>query len=128
MFTIVNMYSLPQEIEVWYIIPCIRKEIARLLTSKYDFSYEAAGNALGISKAAVSQYLSDKRANKIKLSEDVMKEVEKSSEIINGNRKGALIEIQRILKFMKENKQSCEACHKYNKGVAEYCGGDPSIH
>lgn len=45
------MYLLPQEIEVWYIIPAIRKELSKQLTSKYEFSYEKAGKALGISKA-----------------------------------------------------------------------------
>ena len=122
------MYSLPQEIEVWYIIPAIRKEIARRLTKQYEFSYEAAGRALGISKAAVSQYLSNKRANKIKLSEDVLIEVDKSSEVINQNHKGALIEIQRILVYMKEHKHSCETCKEYNKGVMEYCGANPSSY
>ncbi|MCH7850340.1 MAG: hypothetical protein IH845_01725 [Nanoarchaeota archaeon] len=122
------MYSLPQEIEVWYIIPAIRKEIARLLTEKYGLSYEVAGKSLGISKAAISQYLSNKRANKIKLSLDVQCEIKKSSEIINQNNKMALIEIQRILKYMKENKYSCETCKEYNKGVMEYCNADPSSY
>jgi len=54
------MYSLPQEIEVWYIIPAIRKELARLLTKENNLSYEKVGGYLGISKAAVSQYLSNK--------------------------------------------------------------------
>ena len=60
------MYLLPQEIEVWYIIPAIRKELAKLLTQKYELSYDKAGVILGVSKAAISQYLSNKRANKIK--------------------------------------------------------------
>jgi len=40
MLTIVNMYLLPQEIEVWYIIPTVRKELAKQLTKKYELSYE----------------------------------------------------------------------------------------
>ena len=61
------MYSLPQEIEVWYIIPAIRKELARLLTGSYGMTFEKAGELLGVSKAAVSQYLSNKRASKFKV-------------------------------------------------------------
>ena len=58
LFAVVDMvYMLPQEVEVWYIIPAVRKEMAKLLTKEYGFSYERAGRALGISKAAVSQYL-----------------------------------------------------------------------
>ena len=126
MLTIVNMYSLPQEIEVWYIIPAVRKELAKLLTKKYELSYEKAGKILGISKAAVSQYLSDKRANKIKLNTLTKKEIAKSAKIIFENPKLAIQEIQRILKFMKNSKCSCNVCKKYNKDVLNYCNSEPN--
>ncbi len=119
------MYLLPQEIEVWYIIPAVRKELAKLLTRKYEMSYEKAGGILGISKAAVSQYLSNKRANKIKLTPDVKGEIAKSAKIILEKPNMALGEIQRILKYMKYHKCSCEVCKKYNKDVINFCGCEP---
>lgn len=119
------MYLLPQEIEVWYIIPAVRKELAKLLTGKYELSYEKAGVILGISKAAVSQYLSNKRANKIKLNPDTKKEIARSAKVIMKNSKLALGEIQRILKFMKDSKCSCNVCKKYNKEVLGYCNCEP---
>ena len=119
------MYLLPQEIEVWYIIPAVRKELARLLTRKYEMSYEAAGKILGISKAAISQYLSNKRANKIKLTPDVKKEVAKSAKMIVENPKVAMFEVQRILKYMKDKRCSCEVCKKFNKNVLNFCGSKP---
>ena len=125
MLTIVNMYLLPQEIEVWYIIPAIRKELARVLTGKYELSFEKAGNILGVSKAAVSQYLSNKRANKVKLSVGMKKEVAKSAKVLAGNPKMALAEMQRLLKVMKDSKCSCEVCKKFNKNVLNFCGCEP---
>jgi uncharacterized protein len=119
------MYLLLQEIEVWYIIPSVRKELAKLLTKKYELSYEKAGNMLGISKAAVSQYLSNKRANKVKLNTETKKEIAKSAKIIYENPKLAMGEIQRILKFMKDSKCSCDVCKKYNKEVLGYCNCEP---
>ena len=119
------MYLLPQEIEVWYIIPAIRKELARVLTSKYELSFERAGAILGVSKAAVSQYLSNKRANKVKLSADVKKEVAKSAKVLAGNPRLALGEMQRLLKVMKDSKCSCEVCKKYNNDVLNFCGCQP---
>lgn len=119
------MYLLPQEIEVWYIIPAVRKELAKQLTKKYGLSYEKAGLILGISKAAISQYLSNKRANKVKLSAEIKKEVAKSAKIINENPKLALIEMQKILKIMKDKKCSCDVCKKYNKDVLNYCNCEP---
>jgi predicted transcriptional regulator len=119
------MYLLPQEIEVWYIIPAVRKELSKLLTKKYGLSYEKAGGSLGISKAAVSQYLSNKRANKITLNAKTKAEVKKSAEKISKDPKSAMLEIQRILKFMKDNQSSCDVCKKYNKEVLAYCNHQP---
>ncbi len=119
------MYMLPQEVEVWYIIPAVRKELAKFLTRVYGFSYEKAGLALGVSKAAVSQYLSDKRANKICLDENTKKEIKKSAELIVKNPKDTMDEMQRILKFMKDNQCSCDVCRLYNKEVLGYCNCAP---
>jgi len=60
------MYNLPQEIEVWYIIPAIRRKLAKILTEEYGLTQEKAANILGVSKAAVCQYLSKKRAMNVK--------------------------------------------------------------
>jgi hypothetical protein len=119
------MYLLPQEIEVWYIIPAVRKELAKLLTGTYGLSYEKAGASLGISKAAVSQYLSNKRANKVCLDAKTKAEVKKSALKISENTKIAMIEIQRILKFMKDSHCSCNVCKQYNKDVLKYCNCSP---
>ena len=71
------MYSLPQEIEVWYIIPAIRKELAKVLTKKHRLTFEKAGVILGISKAAVSQYINKKRADLITIPSNMKREIEK---------------------------------------------------
>jgi uncharacterized protein len=115
------MYLLPQEIEVWYIIPAIRKELSRLFVKKHSLTLEKAGAILGISKAAVSQYLSNKRANKLKLPESIKKELVKSSEIILKDHKKAIKEIQRVLKVMRAKKCECEVCEKYNPEIKSIC-------
>ncbi len=119
------MYLLPQEIEVWYIIPTVRKELAKLLTKKYELSYDKTGIILGVSKAAISQYISNKRANKIRLNLETKKEIAQSAKILAKSPKLAVSEIQRILKFMKDSKCSCDVCKKYNKEVLGYCNCEP---
>ena len=119
------MYILPQEIEVWYIIPAIRKEFAKVLVKKYKLSYEKAGNLLGISKAAVSQYLSNKRANKIKLNENIKNEIAKSAKIIISSPNLTVTKIEEILRMMKEKKCSCNVCKKFNKDILKYCNCKP---
>ena len=50
----------PQEIEVWYILPAIRKELVRVFKEKGKSGKEIAF-LLGITPASVSQYGKDKR-------------------------------------------------------------------
>lgn len=118
------MYLLPQEIEVWYIIPAIRREMSKVFVKKYDMTLEKAGSLLGITKAAVSQYLNKKRAGKVKLPEDIRREIENSAGIIVEDEKRAVGEIMRILKLMKEKGCSCGVCRKFNKGIISKCGCD----
>ncbi len=119
------MYLLPQEVEVWYIIPAVRKEFARLLVKEHGMTYEKAGNILGISKAAVSQYLANKRATKVKLDEKVKNKIKRATKRIIKEPREIISEFQEILKFMKKTKCSCEICKKYNKGVLDYCNCKP---
>ena len=115
------MYTLPQEIEVWYIIPAIRKELASCLIRNYSITYEKVGEMMGITKAAVSQYLSNKRAAKIKLPENALKEVCKSCELIVAKKKNTSQEILRVLKFIRDKNLPCEVCDKTTQGVLDDC-------
>lgn len=104
------MYTLPQEIEVWYIIPAIRRELSKCMIRHHKVTYERAGKILGISKAAISQYLKNKRAGKIKLHEKVQEEICNSCEKLTMNRSNSVKEIQKILKYIRKNKLHCEVC------------------
>ncbi len=119
------MYSLPQEIEVWYLIPAIRKELARILTKKYKLTFEKTGGILGISKAAVSQYLNKKRADKINLPTRIKREIVKSAARIVKNNNIAVREIMGILALTKKCGCECSVCRKYNRGVIKQCGLKP---
>lgn len=120
------MYRLPQEIEVWYIIPGIRKELSKILTSKHKLTLEKAGNILGISKAAVSQYLNKKRGSAIRFPEKIRKEIEIAADRLVKDEKLAVKEILRILKLMKNTGCCCSVCKKYNKGIIKQCKMNPS--
>jgi hypothetical protein len=115
-------YTLPQEIEVWYVIPAIRRELAGFLTKKHGLSYDKAANALGITKAAISQYNNNKRAGKVKLHPRVYKEVEKSANKIFKNKEKTVKEILRVLKFMRDKKLSFKYCGEGAKNQAD-CDG-----
>jgi len=115
------MRILPQEIEVWYIIPAIRRELAKSLIEKHKITYEKAGNILGISKAAISQYIKNKRASRIKLHDNIKKEVEKSSVRLIKEKSNAVIEITKLLELIRKKQWYSSVCKKMINNEFQDC-------
>ena len=65
------------EIMVQRVLPAIRAEIARIIISERGRTQQEAAEILGLSRAAVSQYLSEKRGAEVGLSEDTQEEIRK---------------------------------------------------
>jgi len=115
------MRYLPQEIEVWYIIPAIRREMSSCLIKDYKVSYEKVGRILGVSKAAVSQYLKGKRAAKIKLPKEVKPKIMASCKTLSKDKGSSVEEITKILKFIRDKNLPCEVCGTLRGGILEDC-------
>lgn len=107
------MYMLPQEVEALYIMPAIRRELAKCLTEKHGVNYSEVSNILGTSKAAISNYLKGKRATKIKLSEESIKKIHKSCNLIIKKGNPITKEIERILKFIRGKNLEYKIYDKY---------------
>ncbi|HJH31062.1 MAG TPA: transcriptional regulator [Methanosarcinaceae archaeon] len=60
----------PCEIMVQKILPAIRAELARVLIVEYDCTQQKVADILGLSRAAVSQYVSEKRGAEIDFSDE----------------------------------------------------------
>ena len=71
------MRLMPQEIEVRYILPTIRKEFAFELSRK-NISQKEIAKILQLTPAAVSMYLNEKRALNVSLSKKNKDEIKKS--------------------------------------------------
>ena len=67
----------PQEIEVWYILPAIRKKVALKLV-KRGLSQKKVADIMGVTEAAVSQYKKSKRAKVEIFDQNLEEELEKS--------------------------------------------------
>ena len=108
------MHYTIQEIEVWYIIPAIRKELAIALKKKGLTQAKVAG-LLGVTEAAISQYIKSKRANQLKLTKKFKTEIEKSAEHLI-KKKNQKTEIQRLIKLAEKELVVCGACEDKCKG------------
>lgn len=100
-----------QEVEVFYILPALRKELAKSLRTK-KIKQRLIAEMLGVTEAAVSQYLKNKRGEGIKFNKELKLEIKKSADkLIQGE--SFKNEAQRLLKIMKEKKITCKLCKQY---------------
>jgi len=52
----------PCEFIIWYVLPALRKQLAQTLIREYGMNQAEVAKRMGVSEAAISQYLSSKRA------------------------------------------------------------------
>ena len=101
----------PQEVEVWFVLPALRRLFV-LSLKKQGLKQKKIALILGITEPAISQYLRNKRGDNIKFSEDIIKDVDDScSRIVNNS--SFRTEFQNILKKIRETRYICSVCHDH---------------
>ena len=113
---------MPQEIEVRYILPAIRRELARIFIHEHKLSQKQAANMLGLTEAAVSQYQHFKRAKEVVFSDSIIEEVKASAEKIlaDKNNKQRLVgEIYRISNLTTVRQILCDLHRSQSKDLAD---------
>jgi uncharacterized protein len=104
----------PQEIDVWYILPAVRREIAMALVKKGMKQREIA-KKLGMTEAAVSQYVKNKRAKSVELPAEIRKDIQKAAMNLANEQDCHRYEIQAILSTIKKSGFLCKVHRKYDK-------------
>jgi predicted transcriptional regulator len=96
----------PCEKILWYILPAIRKEFAKIMVHDYKMTQKEVAKKLGISNAAVSQYLSQKRGNIQIFDDDILQEIKNSAKKITQQKKDIILkETCRICEMLKATGQ-----------------------
>ena len=96
---------------MWYVLPGIRSELAKELVGM-GMSRKDVSERLGITRAAVSQYITDKRGNDVVFEAGVKKAIKNLAEdMMNDNAPGDLtVKICEICLLLKGEKSICEIC------------------
>ena len=97
--------KMPQEIEIWYIIPAIRKAFAKELVKK-GLKQKEIASLLGVTDAAVSQYFKSKRGCEVVFNRNIKKEISTSVEKVM-KRSPVQKEIQKICRMCKRDGICC---------------------
>ncbi|MBN1861328.1 MAG: transcriptional regulator [Candidatus Thermoplasmatota archaeon] len=101
------MQRTPCEYMLWNGIPTIRKELAETLIKEYKLSQREAAEKLGLTPAAICQYLSKKRGKEDIFDKKIIQEITISAERIMKNNGGTVVvETCRICRLVQKNIQS----------------------
>ncbi len=113
----------PQEIEVYFVLPGVRREIANNLVAK-GWSQRQVAQKLAVTEAAVSQYVNDKRAvnREVVFSPEFRKLVKEVTEKIAEGETTPYLAIQVLMKEFRKSGALCEAHKLIDKGcLPERC-------
>jgi predicted transcriptional regulator len=98
------MLKTPCDYMQWQGLPLIRKELVKSLINDHGVNQKEAADRIGITPAAVSQYLSKKRGRISIIDKDIISEINLSAErIIKHGQKVVTIEICRICKILRKS-------------------------
>ncbi len=115
------MKLLPQELEVWYLIPALRRELAKILIYDFGMSQKKASQILGITESAISQYLKSKRGSELKFSKEEIEKIRESAYNIVENKSGVNEEIYKLSVKFRASNALCDFHKKGDKTVSKDC-------
>ncbi len=70
---------MPQEIEVWYLIPALRKELTKTLMQDHKLNQKQVAEIMSLTEPAISQYLNSKRGSEINFTNQEKQEIKKAA-------------------------------------------------
>lgn len=83
----IRKWLMPQEVEVWYVLPALRRELAKVMKFEKGQAQKSIARMLGVTEPAVTQYMlkdSPKRSrgDRIEVPESLQPELSKSADEI----------------------------------------------
>ena len=102
----------PQEVQVWFILPALRRQLAIGL-KKEGMTQREIASKLNITESAISQYFRKKRGEEIRFSEDMFSEIAGSADAIAHRKVDVKTEIQRLMKKISETRFICTVCNEF---------------
>jgi len=112
---------MPQEVEVWYLLPALRREITRIMIEDYSLNQKEIAKMLGVSEPAISQYVKSKRAGEVKFTKSDLEVIKNSAKKMVNDPKTMMKELYKLSISFRGNKTLCNLHHSKCKGIPENC-------
>ncbi len=112
---------MPQEIQVWYILPALRREFATHLVEEHGFSQKKTAEKLGVTEAAVSQYFGSKRGKKVKFDKEAKKKIKESCKKVVNQQADLQEEMYKLTKSKPVKESMCKVHREKDSEVDETC-------
>ena len=106
----------PQEIEVKYVLPVLRRQLAGCLIAS-GLSQKEAAKKIGITGAAISQYFKKKRGNHQSLNIPAAEITKSANRILTGKGTESIEEINRLCLVLRKKGALCCIHRKYGKAM-----------
>jgi predicted transcriptional regulator len=128
-------WLMPQEVEVWYVLPSIRRELTRMFIAK-EIPQKTIAQMLGVTEPAVTQYKLEKstgrsRGDQVQIPKKLLPEIEKSVDVIikawenkapdDNVYEEMTREVNRLIKVLRDAGILCEVHRNYCEGVHDDC-------
>jgi predicted transcriptional regulator len=140
---------MPQEVEVWYVLPAIRREIAKAMKKMevdrvsedgtikvHKITQKEIAKMLGVTEPAITQYLLPKkdrrsRGDQVVIPEDMLAVIEKSAETMVESFESGVSErdmyeimtkqINRIIRTLRDAGVMCDIHRQFCSHVKDDC-------
>ena len=112
---------MPQEIEVWYLIPALRKELARIFIDDYKLIQKETAEMLNLTEPAISQYMKSKRANEVKFSKKDLEKIKKTAKNIIEKKESMLKALYNLTVEFRGKKIVCDIHRSKDKTISKKC-------
>jgi hypothetical protein len=113
--------ALPQEIDVWYVLPALRRELAKIFIKDYEKSQKEVAQILGITEAAISQYINDKRANELVFTEEEVAKIKDTAKQLVNDKENVMGYMTKLLHRFRGTESVCKLHRKLDRCVPTNC-------
>lgn len=112
---------MPQEMEVWYLIPAVRSELTRLLTTKHQLKQKDVAALLGVTEAAISQYRKQKRGRELQFCPEDLNSIDGAATAIIQHPGDVTKILYDLCVQLRGSSTLCALHRKLDSSVTEHC-------